>query len=78
MSKHDELRKLIFSKYGSLLLDRKQVSEILNISVATLDRWKKDNLNLEYKKNGSSKNARVEYSVDAVVNYILNNNAKIN
>jgi transposase len=72
-----EIRNLIYQKYGTFLLSRQQVAKVLNKSVATIDRWKKQGLYLEYKKLGNAKNATVEYPIDSVVNYILNNNQKI-
>ncbi|MDD3476293.1 MAG: hypothetical protein PHI38_05445 [Sulfurimonas sp.] len=72
-----EIRNLIYKKYGTFLLSRQQTAEVLNKSVATIDRWKKQGLHLEYKKLGKSKNATIEYPIDSVVNYILNNNQKI-
>ncbi len=68
---------VIYSKYGSLILTRKQVADTLGKSVATIDRWKKQGLYLEYKKLGTAKNSPVEYSIDTIVNYIVNNNKKI-
>ncbi len=72
-----EIRSLIYQKYGAFLLSRKQVAAILGKSVATIDRWKVQGLYLEYKKLGKAKNAPVEYPIDTVVDYIANNNKKI-
>jgi len=72
-----EILKVIYEKYGSLLLTRRQVAEILGKSVATIDRWKKDGLYLKYKKMGKAKNATIEYPIETVVDYIINNNKKI-
>ncbi|MCK9454751.1 hypothetical protein [Sulfurimonas sp.] len=72
-----EARGLIYQKFDTLLLSRKQAAQALNKSVATIDRWKKQGLYLEYKKRGKSKNASVEYPIDTVVDYILNNNQKV-
>ncbi len=72
-----EVWNVIYNKYGSLLLSRKQVASELGKSVATIDRWKDKGLYLEYKKLGQAKNAPVEYPIDTVVNYIINNNKKI-
>ena len=72
-----EARDILFKKYSSLLLSRKQTADALGRSVATIDRWKNAGLYLEYKKLGKAKNAPVEYPIDTVVNYIINNNKKI-
>jgi len=72
-----EIRSLIYQKYGAFLLSRKQVADALGKSVATIDRWKEQGLYLEYKKLGEAKNSPVEYPIDTVVDYIVNNNKKI-
>ena len=72
-----EIKTLIFQKYGSFLLTRKQVAEALNKSVATIDRWKQQGIYLEYKKLGKAKNAPVEYPIDTIAEYIVNNNIKV-
>jgi len=71
------MRSLLFEKYGTLLLSRSQAAEALNISVATLDRWKKRGVYLEYKKRGAAKNSPVGYPLDTIINYIINNNNKV-
>lgn len=73
----EEVRQMIFQKYKTFLLSRQQAAEVLNKSVATLDRWKKKGLYLEYKKLGKAKNSAVEYPIDTVVDYVVNNNQKI-
>lgn len=72
-----ELRSILYAKHDSSLLSRTQVARELNKSVATIDRWKKAGLYLEYKKNGEAKNSTVEYPIDTVVDYVLNNNIKV-
>jgi transposase len=72
-----ELYNILYAKYESSLLSREQVAKELNKSVATIDRWKKAGLHLKYKKNGKAKNSTVEYPIDAVVDYVLNNNIKV-
>jgi len=71
-----EIRNMIYQKYATFLLSRKQVADTLGKSVATIDRWKDQGLYLEYRKHGNSKNATVEYPIDTVVDYIVNNNIK--
>jgi len=72
-----EMRSLLFEKYRTLLLSRSQAAEALNISVATLDRWKKQGMYLEYKKRGTAKNSTVAYPLDTIINYLINNNNKV-
>lgn len=72
-----ELLMLLYQKYGSLLLTREQVSEILNISTATLGRMANRAVGIQYQKDGKTgKNGRVRYPIDAVVSYILSNQVK--
>lgn len=77
MSKYEETRDLILSMYGGLVLSRKQVAMLLNKSISTIDRWKKKGIHLEYRKDDSSKNGSVEYTIDTVIDYILNHNVKV-
>jgi len=72
-----EIWNVIYSRYRSLILSRKQVAELLGKSVTTIDRWKKNGLYLQYKKRGKAKNSPVEYSIDTIVDYAINNNKKI-
>ena len=71
-----EIRDLVFTKYGTLMLSRQQAAEILNISVATIDRWKQDGLHLEYKKIGKARNSMILYPIDTVAEFIAENNTK--
>lgn len=71
------MRAILYTKYDTSLLSRIQVAQELNKSVATIDRWRKAGLYLEYKKLGKAKNSPVEYPIDTVVNYVLNNNIKV-
>ena len=73
-----ETRKILFNKYNTMILSRKQVAEILNVSTATLDRWRKQGLYLESKKVGITKNAIIQYPLSTVVDYISSQNTKIN
>ena len=75
MSKQ-EVRHLIYQKYGALLLSRKQAATEVRKSLATLDRWRKKGLYLEYKKIGKARNSTIEYPIDTIVDYIVNNNKK--
>jgi len=72
-----EIWNVIYNRYGSLVLSRKQVAKLLGKSVSTIDRWKKNGLYLVYKKRGKAKNSPIEYSIDAIVDYAINNNKKI-
>lgn len=77
MMRKKEIHDLIFAKYGCLVLNPKQVAEILNKSVTTIYRWKARGVFLEYKKDQNSKNGSLQYTIDTVVEYILNYNIKV-
>jgi|688.fasta_scaffold226930_2 hypothetical protein len=72
-----QLIEMLYTKYGSLLLSRKQCAEATNCSTAKLDRLKKIGLGPQYvKKNDAGKNSTVQYPIDAVVDYILSAQVK--
>jgi len=77
----DEEQKLIEDRiekrYDTLVLSRKQVSEILNKSTSTIDRWRSQRIKLKYSKIGSSKNSTIEYSISEIAKYIINNQIKV-
>lgn len=67
-----ELVSLLFQKYDSLSLRKDQTAESIEVSIATLDRMKKNGIGPKYLKNGDpDKNGMVRYPIDAVVEYIL-------
>lgn len=74
----NEIIEILLKKYGSIVLSRNQVSEILNKSVSTLDRWRKKGVYLEYSKIGESNNATIEYSIFDIVQYLESNKIKVN
>jgi len=70
MKEKEEIKQILYEKYKSLVFSREQVSEILNISVATLDRWRSKGLYLDFKKVGNVKNSTIQYSFNTVVDYL--------
>lgn len=70
MKEKEETRQMLYTKYNSLVLSRNQVADILNISVATLDRWRSKGLYLNFKKVGNAKNSIVQYSLNTIVDYL--------
>lgn len=69
--RQEELRKLLFSRFNTLILSRKQTAEALGMSTATLDRLKRNGLGPKYNKiERNGKNAMVRYSIDSIVEYI--------
>lgn len=73
----EQITSLIFNKYNTFLLSRKDTAEIVGVSMATLDRWKKDNRYLKYKKVGKAKNASIKYPLDGIVEYLFENMIKV-
>ena len=72
-----EIKEYLNKEYGTQLLSTAQVAEILNISKVTLGRWKKQGICLDYKQNKNAKNAPVFYTLNTVINYIVDNNIKV-
>lgn len=67
-----QLVEMLFTKYGTLVLSRKQCSETIGCSTAKLDRLKNAGLGPQYiKKYGKGKNGTVHYPINAVVDYIV-------
>ena len=72
----EQFIKLLVEIYSTLNLSRKQASEALNVSTATLDRMKEDGVGPKYTKvdTGSlSKNGKVFYTVTAIADYLTSN-----
>jgi len=67
----------IEKRYGTLVLSRQQVSEIINKSTATIDRWRQLGINLEYSKVGNSRNSTIEYSISEIAKYVVSNKIKV-
>lgn len=76
MTKQEAINLLLERFDDSFLLSRSQTAKVVNKSVATIDRWKTKGLHLDYKKTGTAPNSPVEYPIDTVANYIVNNNIK--
>lgn len=63
--------KMMFDKYRSFALGRKEVAMCLGISTTTLDRMRLAGVGPRYyKQNGAAKNSAVFYSIDAVADYV--------
>lgn len=68
----EQIVNRLFNKYGSLVLDRGKTSEAVDKSTSTLDRWRKKGINLEWRKVGESTNSPIEYTLEAIAEYIVN------
>lgn len=63
---------MLYKKYGTLLLSRKQCAKAIGISTASLDRLKQEGIGPNYiKKKGKGKNGAVQYPLLAVIDFIL-------
>ena len=66
-----EIVKMLFEKYRTINLSRKQASEVLNISTATLDRMRNRGEGPNYlKTDPGSRNGKVLYPLENLVDYI--------
>ncbi|QOY53198.1 helix-turn-helix domain-containing protein [Candidatus Sulfurimonas baltica] len=72
-----EMEDRLFAIFVCLVLSRKQVSKALNKSLSTIDRWRKQSINLEYSKSGDAKNSTIEYSISEIARYIVSNKIKV-
>lgn len=63
----------LLNKYGTFLLNKKQMSEVTNQSESTLNRLKREGCGCEYKIDGGN----VYYPIQCVVEY-LSNVSKVN
>ncbi len=74
-----DLLKLIFEKYETLNLTKKQAAMTMGMSIATLDRMAKKGIGPNYKKvetSSKSNNGTVHYPLHELVKYIVNGNIK--
>jgi predicted DNA-binding transcriptional regulator AlpA len=66
-----EIVKVIFERYKSINLSRKEASEVLNISIATLDRMRSRGEGPNYIKiNPGTKSGKILYPLSEIVKYI--------
>lgn len=68
------LIELIYKKYGNLSLGRESTATILGISTSSLDRLKDQGLGPKWSKDERSKNGKVTYAIDHIVDYIVEQN----
>jgi len=63
----------LYSKYNKLLLSKKECSQELNKSVATLDRERRLSVGLQYIKNGQG---NIYYPLLEIARYIIRQQIK--
>jgi hypothetical protein len=71
----NQLLDLLHKKFnGKILLSKSECASVLNCSVSSLDRQKKLGVGVEYIQETPTSN--VFYSIDSVVNHIINSKKK--
>lgn len=60
---------LLFSKYSTILLSKKQTAFITNQSVSSLDRDRKQGIGIEYIQETETSN--VYYSIYSIAEYLV-------
>ncbi len=68
-----ELFDILYEKYGSLTVSKKQAGEILGAGISTLDRMRVDGRGPSYKQEGVR---NVKYNLHDLVTYILQDTIK--
>lgn len=70
MNTKNKMLEILIEKYGLIISD-KQLSEILNVSIATLYRMRERGDSPKYKKkNSKSKNGTIVYNILDVIDYL--------
>ncbi|WP_319577452.1 hypothetical protein [uncultured Desulfobacter sp.] len=59
--------EMIFNKFGTMRLNKKQMGEICNQSESTLDRIRRDRMGCEFSKESGM----IFYPLDKVVEHLL-------
>lgn len=68
--------KILFNKYGTVLLSIKQVSEITGRSIHSLESDRRAGEGIEFKRVGGKYNSPVKYPLHAVSEF-LNDTEKV-
>lgn len=66
---------LLFTKYSTILLSKKQTAFITNRSISSLDRDRKEGIGIKYIKETETSN--VYYSIYDIAEYIVESKIKI-
>ncbi len=62
--------KLLFDRYGVVLLNTMQVSEVVGRSIASLENDRKEGRGIPFMKVGDKKNSPCRYRLHDISNYI--------
>lgn len=66
---NEMLLKTLYEKYNTLLLSKKQTSEVLGISQPTLERWGNKDYGPKYLREGKDNR---KYPIHNVVEFLVN------
>ena len=69
-----DMFQMLFSKYGTMNLSKKQCSEVTGKSISKLESDKRDGIGIEYKQETAV--ANVYYPLHCIVEFLTNNNSK--
>lgn len=72
MSSHKTFyREILFQRYSKVAVDRKEVAEILNISLSQVDKLLKAGIGLPpHKRIGKSKRARIIFPITGIAEFL--------
>lgn len=70
-----ELLHTLYEKYGSMVVGKKEASEILGRSRASMDNDRRQGIGVPYIQN--KEGATVKYALHELVNYLLNSSVKV-
>ena len=70
------ITKLLYEKYGTLLLKTEDVAQELNRSVLSLIRDRANGTGLKYVKHSKTTQGRVYYSIEDVAKYITDDTTR--
>lgn len=65
-----DYERLLFEKYGAMLLTAKQVSEVTGRSVFSLGNDRRNGTGIAYKRTSSADNAPVRYPIGEVAKFL--------
>lgn len=68
--------KMLFEKYGTVLLTAEQVSEVIGRSIHSLTADRRNGTGIAYKRTGNADNSPVRYPLHEVSKF-LNNCEKV-
>ncbi len=77
-TKQKEIEKILYQEFKTFILSQSQVGVLINKSIPTLSRWRKQGKHLEYSKSSEAATSPIEYTIFEIAKYIVSNNIKVN